>query len=54
LLAERGIVVSREAISSWCIKFGSIYTRRLKKNHRGFGDAFFLGEVFIKINGKQH
>jgi hypothetical protein len=62
LLAERGVIVSREAIRHWylkhslrswgrlCIKFGKIYTRRLKKNHKGFGDTFFLDEVFVKIN----
>ncbi|MFT4824641.1 MAG: putative transposase [Cryomorphaceae bacterium] len=54
LLAERGITVSREAIRLWCIKFGAIYTRRLKRKHRGFGDAFYIDEVFIQINGKQH
>jgi putative transposase len=54
LLAERGITVSREAIRLWCNKFGSIYTRRLKRKHRGYGDSFFIDEVFIKINGKQH
>lgn len=54
LLAERGIIVSREAIRLWCNKFGSIYTRRLKRKHRGYGDTFFIDEVFIKINGKQH
>ena len=54
LLAERGIIVSREAIRLWCIKFGAIYTRRLKRNHRGYGDTFFIDEVFVKINGKQH
>ena len=54
LLAERGITVSREAISLWCNKFGSIYTRRLKRKHRGYGDTFFIDEVFIKINGKQY
>lgn len=42
LLAERGINVTREAIRSWCIKFGSIYSKRLKKTHRGYDDAFFL------------
>lgn len=26
----------------------------MKKSHRGFGDIFFLDEVFVKINGKQH
>jgi putative transposase len=54
LLAQRGITVSREAIRLWCIKFGAIYTRRLKRRHRGFGDTFYIDEVFIKINGKQH
>jgi len=54
LLAERGITVSYETIRLWCIKFGAIYTRRLKRRHRGFGDTFYIDEVFVKINGKQH
>ncbi len=53
LLAERGITVSYETIRLWCIKFGAIYTRRLKRKHRGYGDTFFIDEVFVKINGKQ-
>ena len=43
LLAERGIIVSYESIRYWCIKFGSIYTRRLKRKHQGFSDTFFHG-----------
>jgi putative transposase len=54
LLAERGITVSRESIRLWCIKFGAIYSRRLKRKHRGYGDTFYIDEVFVKINGKQH
>jgi putative transposase len=64
LLVERGITFSREAIRLWCIKFGAIYTRRLKRKHRGYGDTFYIDEVFavstrpvcrtIQINGKQH
>jgi len=66
LLAERGIIVSREAIRLWypkhslrswgrlCIKFGAIYSRRLKRKHRGYGDIFYIDEVFVKISGKQH
>jgi len=54
LLAERGIIVSREAIRLWCIKFGAVYSRRLKGKHRGYGATFYIDEVFIKINGKQH
>jgi putative transposase len=66
LLAERGITVSYETIRLWypkhslrswgrlCIKFGAIYTRRLKRKHQGYGDTFYIDEVFEKINGKQH
>jgi putative transposase len=54
LLAERGITVSREVIRLWCRKFGALYARRLKRKHRGYGDTFFIDEVFVKINGKLH
>ena len=54
LLAERGITVSYETIRLWCIKFGALYSKRLKRKHRGYGDTFYIDEVFVKINGKQH
>lgn len=54
LLAERGTSVSYESIRLWCIKFGPKYARRLKKKHQGYGDTFFIDEVFVKIDGKQH
>ena len=66
LLAEKGITVSYESVRLWhpkhslrswgrlCNKFGSQYVRRLKRNHQGYGDTFFIDEVFVKINGKQH
>jgi putative transposase len=54
LLAERGITVSYETIRLWCIKFGVLYSKRLKRKHRGYGDTFFIDEVSVKINGKQH
>ena len=38
----------------WCIKFGALYARRLKRKHEGYGDTFYIDEVFAKINGKQH
>lgn len=53
LLAERGINVSYEAIRLWCNKFGPKYANRLKKKHQGYGDTFFIDEVFVKIDGKQ-
>ncbi len=54
LLAQRGIIVSRESIRLWSNKFGSKYASRLRKKHQGYGDTFFIDEVFIKIDGEQH
>ena len=66
LLAEWGIIVGREAIRLWyakhslrswgrlCIKSSAVYSRRLRRNHRGYGDTFFIDEAFVKFNGKQH
>lgn len=54
LLAERGITVSYESIRLWCKKFGPKFARRLKRKHQGYGDTFYVDEVFVKINGKQH
>ena len=53
LLAERGIEVSYESIRLWCNKFGPQYVKRLKRRHQGFGDTFFIDEVFVKIQGRQ-
>jgi putative transposase len=54
LLAERGVIVTRESIRLWCIKFGAIYARRLKRWHGDYGDTFYIDEVFVKIQGQQH
>lgn len=54
LLAERGITVSYEAIRLWCNKFGGMYARRLKRKYQGYGDTFYVDEVFVKIRGEQH
>jgi putative transposase len=59
LLAERNISVSYEAIRLWINKLldrklGPEFTKRLRRRHAGFGDTYFLDEVFVKIRGKQH
>ena len=54
LLAKRGIAVSYEAIRLWCNKFGPRFARNLRRKHQGYGDTFFIDEVFVKIQGKQH
>ncbi len=53
LLAERGIDVTYEAIRLWCNRFGPEYATRLRRSHRGYGDTFFIDEVFVKIDGIQ-
>ena len=54
LLAERRISVSHESMRLWCIKFGPVFARRLRRKHRGCGDTFYVDEGLVKIRGKQH
>jgi putative transposase len=53
LLAERGIIVTYESIRRWCLKFGPTYARRLKKRQGKLGDAWYLDEAVIIIQGEQ-
>jgi len=53
LLAERGIIVSFEAIRQWCRKFGPGYAQRLKRKQGRLGDIWYLDELFVRINGQQ-
>jgi putative transposase len=53
LLAERGISVTYETVRQWCQQFGPAYARRLKKREDQLGDAWFLNEVVITIQGEQ-
>ncbi len=54
LLACRGIVVTYETIRQWCLKLTLSFAKSLRKKQGALGDQWFLDEVFIKINGKQH
>ena len=54
LLAERGIIVSHEAIRLWCGKFGVDYARGLRRRQGRLGDTWFLDEVFVTIRGQRH
>jgi putative transposase len=53
LSARRGVFVTHESIRLWCNKFGPRYAHRLRHTHRGFGDAFYIDEVFVRIQGQQ-
>jgi transposase-like protein len=54
LLAERGIIVSYEAVRQWCLKFGSDFAKRLKNRQGRLGDTWHVDELFVRINGGQH
>ncbi|MFT4714688.1 MAG: putative transposase [Candidatus Azotimanducaceae bacterium] len=54
LLSHRGIEVSDEAIRLWCNKFGPKYAQRLRRKHQGYGDTFFIDEVFVRIQGQRY
>ena len=53
LLARQGISVTHESIRLWCNKFGPRYAQRLRRGHRGYGDTFYMDEVFVRIRGEQ-
>ena len=42
LLAARGISVSYESIRLWCIKLGTLYSKRLKRKHPGLAERWAL------------
>ena len=54
LLAERGIIVSYEAIRHWCCTFGPGYAVDPRRRRAQPGDKWHLDEVLLKIAGKRH
>ncbi|WP_043838627.1 IS6 family transposase [Muricoccus aerilatus] len=54
ILAERGIIVTRERIRNWCCKFGSEFAAKLRRRRPKPGDTWHLDEVFLRINGVLH
>src|SRR5918911_515267 len=54
LLAERGVVVSHEAIRQWCAKFGPSYAAGLRRRRAQPGDKWHFDEVLLKIRGRRH
>ncbi|MEL6172853.1 MAG: IS6 family transposase [Pseudomonadota bacterium] len=53
LLAERGVIVSREAIRLWVNRFGHHFADCIKRERPGCADKWHLDEVVILINGEQ-
>jgi putative transposase len=54
LFAQRGVIVSYKAIRLWINKFGPKYSNKLKRKHGSFADTFFIDEIFMKIDARQH
>lgn len=52
LLARRGIVATHESIRLWCNEFGPRYAHRLRRGYRGYSDAVFMDEAFVRIRGQ--
>jgi putative transposase len=54
LLAARGIIVSRETIRQWALKFGQAFANQIRRRLPRAGDKWHLDEVAIKIAGVKH
>jgi len=54
LLAERGIIVSREAIRLWVNRFGKHFASCIRRDQPAARDKWHLDEVVIPINGIKH
>jgi putative transposase len=51
LMAERGVMLTYEAVRYWCRKFGQTYAKELRHRHPRPGDKWHLDEIFLTING---
>jgi putative transposase len=54
LLAERGVIVSRETVRKWVNRFGCHFATCIKRDRPGASDKWHLDEVVIAIRGKKH
>ena len=54
LLAERGVIVSREAIRLWVNRFGPHFANCVHRDRPHPNDKWHLDEVDISIRGKKH
>jgi putative transposase len=50
LMAERGVLLTNEAVRYWCRKFGQAYANQLRQRRPRSGDKWHPDEVFLTIN----
>ena len=54
LLAERGVVVSRETIRNWVNRFGRHFADCIRRDRPATNTKWHLDEVVIPINGRKY
>ena len=54
LLAERGLIVSRETVRLWVNRFGAHFADCIRRDRPGPSDKWHLDEVVIPINGEKY
>jgi len=54
LLAERGVMVSREAVRLWVNRFGAHFATCIRRDRPRPNDKWHMDEVVIPINGVKH
>ena len=54
LLAERGLIVSRETVRLWVNRFGAHFAACIRRDRPGPSDKWHLEEVVIPINGEKY
>ena len=53
LLAERGLIVSNEAIRRWVLKFGPVIAKNLRAIRAKAYTQWHLDEMVVSLSGKQ-
>src|SRR5688572_17968621 len=54
LMAERGVILTYEAVRYWCRKFGQTYANQLRRRQPRPGDTWHLDEVFLTMPVQRH
>ena len=54
LLAERGVIVSRETVRLWVNRFGAHFANCIRRDRPAPSDKWHLDEVVIPIRGRKH
>ena len=52
LLAERGVIVSRETVRNWVTRFGRFFAACIKRDRPRPADKWHLDEVVVQIGGE--